>query len=95
MLFFILLERKEVYILKCYTPVPMIIRDRVQKLSQDLEVVPTNKNPIPRISIPVHNYRRLKVMNWPGNYRLVLLQRDNWRRGISAATLRLRGLLTC
>ena len=56
MLFFIQLERKELHILKCHTPVPMITRDRVQKLSQDLETVPANKNPIPRINVRRFQY---------------------------------------
>ena len=51
MLLFIQLVRKEVYILKCHTPVPMITRDRVQNLSQGIEAVPANKNPIPRINV--------------------------------------------
>ena len=40
---------------KCYAPALMVTRDRVQKLSQDLEAVPANKNPIPRVNREASN----------------------------------------
>ena len=75
MLFFIQLERKELHILKCYTPVPTITRDRVQKLSQDLEAVPANKNPIPRINTYFKNYFNIlqKDYLFPNNQKRLRL----------------------